>query len=141
MRSDTAWRAWFDGSAVPNPGCIGIGAVLLSPEGERLEISFSAGNGDNTRAEYLALIALLELAIEHGVQHLIVQGDSRVVLNDIDATAPIRTGEQEACRRQALHLMAHIPALQLQWIPRARNGDADRLARMPVGLPAAKISK
>lgn len=123
------WQAWVDGSALPNPGRIGIGAVLLSPEGVRSEISRLSGSGDNNCAEYLALIALLALAVGQGVQRLVVHCDSRVVLGDIDATAPVRTGELDIFRQQALHWMAQIPLLRLQWIPRARNAEADALAR------------
>ncbi|UUZ54802.1 hypothetical protein LP419_01815 [Massilia sp. H-1] len=35
----TPWRAWFDGSAHPNPGRCGIGGLLLGPDGERVEIT------------------------------------------------------------------------------------------------------
>jgi ribonuclease HI len=62
----TAWRGWFDGSAHPNPGQIGIGALLCGPDGQRVEISRRAGHGSSSDAEYLALTALLEAAGEHG---------------------------------------------------------------------------
>lgn len=132
--SERAWQAWFDGSAVPNPGRIGIGAVLVSPDGVRTEISAAAGSGDNNRAEYLALIAVLEQAVKFGVQRLTVHGDSRVVFGDLDATAPVRTRDLTSCRNESLRLLRAIPAVRLQWIPRARNADADRLARVPLGL-------
>src|SRR5471030_2914209 len=55
-----AWLAWFDCSAHPNPGRLGIGALLCGPAGERVEISRRAGHGNSGEAEYLALLALLE---------------------------------------------------------------------------------
>src|SRR5689334_15249432 len=79
----SAWRAWFDGSAHPNPGRIGIGAVLAGPGGEHVEISRRAGHGNNGDAEYLALIALLEKAVELRVPELLVYGDSQVVVQDV----------------------------------------------------------
>ena len=33
-----AWRGWFDGSAHPNPGKLGIGALLLGPDGAGLKL-------------------------------------------------------------------------------------------------------
>ena len=60
FRDAAAWHAWFDGSAHPNPGKIGIGGVLESPDGDVVKISARAGHGDSCEAEYLALIAVLE---------------------------------------------------------------------------------
>ena len=54
-----AWRGWFDGSAHPNPGKLGIGALLLGPNGERIEVSEAAGHGSSSDAEYAALTAVL----------------------------------------------------------------------------------
>ena len=34
------WRAWFDGSALPNPGRMGLGFVLQGPDGSVDEGSF-----------------------------------------------------------------------------------------------------
>jgi ribonuclease HI len=59
----TAWLGWFDGSATPNPGRIGLGGVLRSPSGDQYDISVTAGHGDCNAAEYLALVALLETAL------------------------------------------------------------------------------
>ena len=38
----TPWRGWFDGSAHPNPGRCGIGALLLGPANERIELASAA---------------------------------------------------------------------------------------------------
>ncbi len=83
----TPWRAWFDGSAHPNPGQIGIGALLCGPAGERIEISRRAGHGNSGEAEYLALTALLEAAASNGATGLVVYGDSQVVVNDVNLSA------------------------------------------------------
>jgi ribonuclease HI len=80
----TAWRGWFDGSAHPNPGQIGIGALLCGPDGQRVEISRRAGHGSSSDAEYLALTALLEAAGSTGATELTVYGDSQVVVNDVN---------------------------------------------------------
>ena len=39
MNPDDFWQVWFDGSALPNPGKIGIGAVLIAPDGRSEEKS------------------------------------------------------------------------------------------------------
>jgi ribonuclease HI len=126
---ETAWHAWFDGSAMPNPGRIGLGGVLRSPSGETFEVSVAAGHGDCNVAEYLALIAVLETALREGVQSLSVQGDSRVVLDDLlkPEGEGIRALTHHAARVRAL--IAAIGKVRLQWIPRGCNADADALSR------------
>lgn len=127
-----AWHAWFDGSATPNPGRIGLGCVLRAPDGRMLEISRPAGNGDSNRAEYLALIAVLALAGKMDVPHLVIHGDSRIVIDDVTAREPVRVPDLHSLREQVLHLLAAIPSVHFIWIPRARNAGADALARQAI---------
>lgn len=130
--SPAAWHGWFDGSATPNPGRIGIGALLLGPAGERIEISRRAGDGSSGDAEYLALLALLEMALERGVRELAVYGDSQVVVQDVlMADMPGAKGLEEH-RARALALMAGLDKVALRWLPRHRNGEADRLSQRAV---------
>jgi ribonuclease HI len=125
----SGWRGWFDGSALPNPGRLGIGGVLIGPRGETVEISVAAGTGDSSAAEYLALIALLEAALREGADAVVIHGDSRVVIDDMNAPrdAGIRSLAHHAARARAL--VESIGDVRLQWIPRARNVHADELSR------------
>lgn len=130
------WLAWFDGSAVPNPGRLGIGAVLRAPDGKEIAISLAAGAGDGNAAEYMALIAVLEHALSARVARLIVHGDSQIIIGDLLGSAPIRTAALQGYRQTALRLMAGFRSIRLIWIPRAKNGAADRLARAAITLAA-----
>lgn len=123
----TAWLAWFDGSARPNPGRCGIGAVLQGPDGEQFEISRAAGYGSSSEAEYLALIAVLELACTLSPAQLWVYGDSRVVIDDL--AAQFGAPSLQSYRVRALALMGQIHQLKLRWIPRHKNGLADALSQ------------
>jgi ribonuclease HI len=132
-----AWRGWFDGSAHPNPGQIGIGALLCGPAGERLEISRRAGHGNSGEAEYLALTALLEAAVRFGAKDLVVYGDSRVVVDDVNLSAQaVAAGRGakglEALRARVMELLEPLGVVSLRWVPRHRNGDADRLSQLAV---------
>ncbi|HEY0064418.1 MAG TPA: ribonuclease HI family protein [Telluria sp.] len=126
------WRGWFDGSAHPNPGRCGIGALLLGPDGARLEISHPAGYGNSSEAEYRALIALLELALEAGARQLTVYGDSQVVINDAGADERASAAALRPLRSAARSLMAQIGSVALHWIPRHKNGAADALSQAAV---------
>ncbi|MBD8532337.1 MULTISPECIES: ribonuclease HI family protein [unclassified Massilia] len=123
----TAWRAWFDGSARPNPGRCGIGARLLGPGGELVELSQPAGYGNSSEAEYLALIAVLEAAAARGARELTVYGDSRVVIDDVAATAGAPSLHPYRVRVHAL--LARLPGASLRWVPRHKNLDADALSQ------------
>ena len=129
------WLAWFDGSAHPNPGRIGIGALLCGPDGQRIEISRRAGHGNSGEAEYLALTALLETALQQKAPRLMVHGDSRVVIDDVKEAAlagSVAAKGLEAHRARVMELLEKIGAVSLRWIPRHRNGEADRLSQQAV---------
>ena len=128
----TAWRGWFDGSAHPNPGQIGIGALLCGPDGQRVEISRRAGHGSSSDAEYLALTALLEAAGQIGATELTVYGDSQVIVNDVNLGSVRGAKGLATHRERVVELMATLGTVQLRWIPRHRNGDADRLSQQAI---------
>jgi ribonuclease HI len=124
-----AWRGWFDGSAHPNPGACGIGALLKGPAGEYVEISRAAGYGNSSEAEYRALIALLEAALDCGAHGLTIYGDSKVVIDDINGLFAGAVVSLLDCRAQALALMAQLPDVSVRWIARHKNSEADALSQ------------
>jgi ribonuclease HI len=125
----TAWRAWFDGSARPNPGRCGIGALLEGPDGIKVELAEPAGHGNSSEAEYRALIALLEAAVAHGARDLTVHGDSRVVIDDVNGPDLYAAPALAAYRTRVHALLAHLPDARLRWVPRHRNTAADALSQ------------
>jgi len=125
----TAWRGWFDGSAKPNPGRCGIGARLLGPNGESVELSQPAGYGNSSEAEYRALILLLETAAAHGAGPLTVYGDSQVVIDDVNGSPDAGAVVLRSLRTRVHALLAQLPHTTLRWIPRHKNGEADALSQ------------
>jgi ribonuclease HI len=124
----STWRAWFDGSARPNPGRCGIGARLEGPDGA-VELSLAAGYGNSSEAEYRALIALLEAAIERGAADLTVYGDSQVVIGDATCPDAHAAPALSTYRSTVRALMARIDGLRLRWVPRHKNQLADALSQ------------
>ena len=133
----TPWRAWFDGSAHPNPGACGIGALLTGPAGERIEISRAAGYGNSSEAEYLALIAVLEAALNAGADELTVYGDSLGVIDDACAAPGGGARSLREVRSQAQDLMGKIAQVTLRWVPRHKNRAADALSQRGAGMAEA----
>lgn len=122
------WCAWFDGSATPNPGRCAIGGILRAPNGRQWEVARVVGDGNSSMAEYLGLIAVLELAVTHGAIAPMVFGDSKVVIDDVCAAIDSQAMSLAQFRETAQALIRQIPDLNLQWIPRNRNAEADALA-------------
>ncbi len=137
VANEAVWQAWFDGSALPNPGKIGIGAVVLSPAGQRLERSALTGHhGCNSQAELYALCLALELAHGAGARRLQIFGDSDVTVRYVNGTASTAIAELNSLVVHARAWIVRFESVQLRWVPRHRNRDADRLCRQALGLPA-----
>ena len=125
---------------MPNPGRIGIGVVLVAPDGRREEkSSLLNGAGCNNEAELHALCAALDMAAAAGARKLLLRGDSDVALRYVrgpDSTQIARLCLLVAAARERLRRFDEV---QLLWIPRRRNGDADRLSRQALGLPPSPV--
>jgi ribonuclease HI len=125
---------------LPNPGRIGIGVVLIAPDVRREEKSVLLNcSGCNNEAELHALCAALDMAAAAGARRLLLRGDSDVALRYVrgpDSTQIVRLCLLVAEARKRLRRFDEV---QLLWIPRHRNGDADRLSRRALGLPPGPV--
>jgi ribonuclease HI len=135
LKTKKAWTIYCDGSAVPNPGRMGLGAVVTAPDGTMHSLSITAeGRGCNNEAELRALRAALQVARQHGAAALMIHCDNSVVVQQLMGTATepfLRLGPLfEEVRAE----LRSFESTQLRWIPRHRNREADALARAAVGL-------
>lgn len=128
------WKAWFDGATEPNPGERGIGALLISPDGsERIEISEAIGFGTNNEAEYAALQAVLDYALQRGIDHLAIRGDSQLVIKQVNGEWACKSPNLFGAITAAKRAMRQIPKVQLSWVPREENEEADALSGRALG--------
>lgn len=143
-RHNPAWIIHCDGSALPNPGRMGLGAVLVSPDGVvRHEISQATHHtGCNNEAELRALLAALQwlsAALQGAggaparVEVQVVSDSSLLVQQLGPQPGPpiVRLTPLVDAVRSALQPFA---AVELAWVPRHRNAAADALARAALGL-------
>ena len=76
--------AHTDGGARGNPGPAGYGVVIHDAQGNKVAaLSQYLGHQTNNFAEYQALIAALEYAVEHGPKSLKVISDSELLVRQI----------------------------------------------------------
>ena len=129
---------YTDGGARGNPGPAGIGAVLTDPSGEVIgEIAEGIGETTNNVAEYSALIAGLELALEKGVTDIQVFMDSELVISQLKGEWKIKNDRLRTLAVKARALLNRFESKSLQHVRREQNSDADRLANQ--GMDAAML--
>lgn len=144
---DTAWVIHCDGSAVPNPGRMGLGAVMTGPDGARHTLSLATHTtGCNNEAELRALMAALRELPSRGATALTVYSDNSIVVEQLGGGAshsPAMAGSGApvapiarlaALFDEARGLLAVFDRAEVHWIPRHRNAEADALARAALGL-------
>lgn len=124
---------YFDGSCVPNPGAMGIGAVIDGPDGKPLfEISERLeGMGTNNVAEYTALIRALEKALELGMKDLVIRGDSNLVIQQLNGKFRVREPRLRPLLGRVQELAREFHTIDVQWVPRQQNTRADALSMQP----------
>lgn len=128
-----------DGGARGNPGPAGIGVVLTDAAGGVLgEIGRSIGVATNNIAEYKALIAGLELALESQVRELTVHVDSELVAQQVQGNWKIKNERLRALAARAQGLAAKFESFAIVHVPRAQNARADALAN--IGMDGASTS-
>lgn len=125
---DDRYRLFTDGGARGNPGPAAIGARLLTADGLLVdEVSAAIGTATNNVAEYEALLAGLELALDRGVQRLTVLMDSELVVRQLNGAYKVKDRNLQPLFSEALRRIAGIPDVEIRHVPREENGEADRL--------------
>ncbi|MEU9484475.1 bifunctional RNase H/acid phosphatase [Streptomyces decoyicus] len=130
-----------DGGSRGNPGPAGYGAVVLDPEtGEALaEAAEFIGTATNNVAEYKGLVAGLRAAHALDPQACIrVRMDSKLVVEQMSGRWKIKHPDMKPLAAEAGSV---FPPGQVtyEWIPRAQNKHADRLANE--AMDAGKIGR
>ncbi|KAF1326947.1 reverse transcriptase, partial [Globisporangium splendens] len=130
------WQLRFDGACRRNPGPAGAGAALTRPNGKIFWTSYryiaDCASTNNT-AEYNAIIDGLLCAVHHGVKHVRIEGDSKLVIEQIKGMfacgkelRPLRDLAYATCQEFESYALKHIDRL--------RNSHADRLANRALDL-------
>ncbi|MFZ2388449.1 MAG: ribonuclease HI family protein [Polaromonas sp.] len=129
------WVIYCDGSAMPNPGYMGIGAVFTAPNGTRHTLSRATNTkGCNNEAELMALMAALRELQMHGATALHVYCDNSVLVEQLSDRNVKPVARLASIFEEARALLKSFDHASLEWIPRHRNGEADALARAALGI-------
>ncbi len=119
-----------DGGSRGNPGPAGSGAVVINADtGEViLEVAKFIGVATNNVAEYLALKAGLEGAIQiNPTARILVRMDSKLVIEQMSGTWKIKHPDMIQLAGE-VQKIARGHEIKWMWIPREENTRADALA-------------
>jgi ribonuclease HI len=121
-------RLSTDGGARGNPGPAAYGYVLEADDGTVLAAHGEAiGVATNNVAEYRALIAGLEKAVEVGVRELDVVSDSELLVKQMKGEYRVKNEALRDLSVQASRLSRQIPRVRWNAVRREHNELADRL--------------
>ena len=102
--------------------------MLLSASGDVVdELADFIGVATNNVAEYQALLAGLELALDREVECLDVFLDSELVVRQINGEYQVKDKTLKALHGQATHLIHQFHEIDVRHVPRAQNAAADAL--------------
>ena len=135
---DSRYQLFTDGGARGNPGPAGIGARLLTAEGQLVEeLGDAIGRATNNVAEYQALLAGLELALDHGVRCLDVFMDSELIVRQVSGQYRVKDATLKALHEQATRLLHRFHEVEVWHIPREQNSEADGLVNQAIDASLA----
>ena len=124
----------FDGAAIPNPGKMGIGVVLIENNNIITKISKKlSNNGTNNIAEYTALLTGISKALELGWKKVMIEGDSKLVINQVKGAWKINKEHLKSLYAQVIKELSEFDSYTINWIPREKNSVADKLASKALG--------
>ncbi|MGD0927242.1 MAG: bifunctional RNase H/acid phosphatase [Streptosporangiaceae bacterium] len=120
-----------DGGSRGNPGPAGYGAVVRDADSGAVlaELHESLGTTTNNVAEYSGLIAGLEKAADLSPgADVDVRMDSKLVVEQMSGRWQIKHPALQPLASRASAAARRLGQVRYEWVPRARNTHADRLA-------------
>ncbi|MGA9613469.1 MAG: bifunctional RNase H/acid phosphatase [Mycobacterium sp.] len=119
-----------DGGSRGNPGPAGYGSVVWTADRSTVlaESKQAIGWATNNVAEYRGLIAGLQEAAELHATEVAVSMDSKLVVEQMSGRWKVKHPDLAELNATARALAAQFERVSYQWIPRAENSHADRLA-------------
>jgi ribonuclease HI len=129
-------EVYFDGLCQPiNPGGIACYAFIVRKDGKFLHSDYGIAadpytpDSTNNVAEYTALIKALEWVSTYprSDELIRISSDSKLVVSQLNGDYKIKSKRILPLYWRALALKNAIPNLEVRWIPREENREADAL--------------
>ena len=131
ISADKTYILRFDGGSRGNPGIAGSGMVLYDSE-DGSEVwngcQYLGDNLTNNEAEYAGLITGLQCARSLGIEKIVAQGDSKLILQQVEGNWKVKALHLRQYYNEAVSMSKEFASFQTCHIERARNSRADELA-------------
>lgn len=121
---------YTDGASRGNPGESGIGIIIKDSKGNSIDsLGAYIGRTTNNVAEYLALLAGLQLAQKQQCQQLVVHSDSELMVRQLQGKYKVRNERLKRFFQEVQNVLKVVPfEIIFRHVPREENADADALA-------------
>ncbi len=136
VTKDDSVVLYVDGASFGNPGPSGIGLVLAQGDQVLVDLSQDIGWGTNNQAEYRALIAGLNEAIERGIRSLFVRSDSQLLVRQVTGEYKVKDRKLKVLMSEIEGLLRKFEQVRFEHVRRELNERADELAK--TGAEAAQ---
>ncbi|HEX7033937.1 MAG TPA: ribonuclease HI [Nitrososphaera sp.] len=132
-------EVYFDGLCQPvNPGGIACYAFVIKRDSKTIHSDYGVAGepfspeSTNNVAEYTALARALEWLVANNFtsEKILIKSDSQLVVNQMNGTYKIKAKTIIPLYKQAVLLKSKFPALEIIWVPREENKEADRLSNI-----------
>lgn len=126
------WQIYTDGACSGNPGPAGVAFVARQGDKVVREFSQSLGNATNNIAEYTAVIYALQEALIARVDKVEVFTDSELMYHQLKGNYKVKNENIRPLFDQLQHLIRGFKEFSIQYVPREKNKEADRLAKKAI---------
>ena len=132
-----AYTLYTDGSAIPNPGPCGCGAVMLDADDNIVWTlsEYLGPSGTNNTGELTAILRGCVRAEEMGITNIIIYSDSELSVMLVNGTKKTKK-EHLSCILERINATNIRPNIQINWIKAHNNHKwneyADQLANNAV---------
>ena len=129
-------EVYFDGLCQPiNPGGISCYAFVVKSDGRTIYTDYGIAvepfskDSTNNVAEYTALVKALEWLLENNLSSTKVEikSDSQLIVNQLTGDYKVKSKRIMSLYKQVLLLKSKFQDIQIKWVPREKNREADRL--------------
>jgi ribonuclease HI len=132
-------EVYFDGLCQPNnPGGIACYAFVIKGNGKTVHSDYGVAgepfskDSTNNVAEYTALAKALEWLVVNNLtsDKVVIRSDSQLVVNQLEGNYKVKGKRIIPLYKQVLLLKAKFSDIEIKWVPRQKNREADRLTNI-----------
>ena len=128
------WTMRFDGSTTTTSN--GVGVVLSCENGDTIPLSFKLGfSCSNNAAKYEAYLTRLTIALNIGIKHMRVLGDSNLVVSQVKSDFALREQSLATYRTWVQRLEQEFQTFSIKYTKRSENRFTDALTTLGSQVP------